>query len=182
MSLIQSTTALLASIAFKILRVFKLLKNFLALVQLTKLDGMISKMREIKKIIKDGLSGIDGITFRRIIDPEGDTSSAIVMFLPDKETTQKFNQAMLAENIAFGTQYHGRPVYMIPQIFHKKTVDKSGFPFNQFDEEIVYTEDMCPNAISLMPRSTMLLLEPVMTEKDIDDVITAVKKVAKAIL
>ncbi len=153
-----------------------------ALVQLTKLDGMISKMREIKKIIKDGLSGIDGITFRRIIDPEGDTSSAIVMFLPDKETTQKFNQAMLAENIAFGTQYHGRPVYMIPQIFHKKTVDKSGFPFNQFDEEIVYTEDMCPNAISLMPRSTMLLLEPVMTEKDIDDVITAVKKVAKAIL
>ena len=30
MSLIQSTTALLASIAFKILRVFKLLRNFLA--------------------------------------------------------------------------------------------------------------------------------------------------------
>ena len=153
-----------------------------ALMQLEKLDPIISRIKEIKAIIKQELSGIDGFTFRKIIDEKGDAGAAIVAFLPTKEKTQLFNQAIKAENIGFATQYGGRPAYMIPQIFHQKTIDASGFPFNQFDEKIVYTEDMCPVAMDLFPRSTHMFLSPTMTDADIEDVIKAVKKVTSVIL
>lgn len=152
------------------------------LVQLNKLNGIIAKMKKIKTIIKQELKDIGGITFRRIIDEEGDAASGIIFFLPDKEKADLFNKAMFAENIPCTQMYGGRPAYMIPQIFYQKTADRNGFPFNQFEEKIVYTEDMCPNAIELMPKSAMFQLEPCMTEKDIEDIITAVRKVSGAVL
>ena len=152
-----------------------------ACVQLSKIDTIISKMRAIKKILKSELSGIDGLTFKRVIDDD-DVGAAIVMFLPTKELTEKFNEAIVAENILFSSQYGGRPVYMLPQIFYQKTIDDSGFPFNQFDEKIVYTEDMCPVAIDMMPRNTYMFITPDFTDKDIEDVIKGVKKVCSAIL
>ena len=153
-----------------------------ACVQLEKLDTILAKMRGIKKILKCELQGIDGLEFRRVIDEEGDTASALMMFLPTKELTEKFNEAMCAENVGFFSLYGGRPAYMIPQIFYQKTIDRNHFPFNQFEEEVVYTEDMCPVAIDLMPRNTFTYLDPSFTDKDVDDIIRAVKKVAAAIL
>ncbi len=158
------------------------LTGAVACVQLERIDGIISEMRRIKKILKEELSSIDGLTFKRVIDDEGDIGSALVMFLPTKEQTQFFIKAMMAENIVFDCQYGGRPVYMIPQIFHQKTVDASGFPFNQFDEKIVYTEDMCPVALDMMPRNAFTFIEPSMTDKDIEDIIKGVKKVCAEIL
>lgn len=153
-----------------------------ACVQLEKLDTIISNNKRIKKILKQELSGINGITFKRVIDEEGDVASALVTFLPTKEKAREFINAVRAENVFFASQYNGLPVYMIPQIFHKKTIDKNGFPFNQFDEEIVYTEDMCPVAMELMPRNAFIFISPDFTDKEIEDIITAVKKVAAEIL
>lgn len=153
-----------------------------ACVQLTRLDSIIRNNRRIKKILKSELSGIDGITFKRVVDEEGDAASAIVMFLPTKEKALEFILALQAENVMFASQYGGRPAYMMPQIFHKKTIDKSGFPFNQFDEEIVYSEDMCPVAQELMPKNAFMFITPDFTDQEIEDIITAVKKVAAEIL
>ena len=71
---------------------------------------------------------------------------------------------------------------MLPQIFYQKTIDESGFPFNQFDEKIVYTEDMCPVALDMMPRNTFMFITPNLTDKDIEDVVNGVKKVCAEIL
>ncbi len=71
---------------------------------------------------------------------------------------------------------------MLPQIFNKKTADSSGFPFNQFDEEIVYEKDMCPKAWDIMQRTATINFSPAFTEKDAEDVVKAIHKVAKYIL
>lgn len=153
-----------------------------ALVQLERLDGIIARMKEIKRTIKDELSILDGITFRNVVDEEGDAAASITIYLPTKEQTDLFNKAMRAENMPFTTQYNGMLAYMNPQIFNQRTIDASGFPFNQFDEKIVYTEDMCPYAKDLYPRSSYMFLNPCMTDKDIEDVIKSVKKVLPAVL
>jgi len=153
-----------------------------ALEQLKKLDNITSYMRKIKNMIKDGIKDIDGIKFRRINDEEGDAGSTLFMLLPDVETADRFRKALAAENVNCGCLYGGRPVYMIPQIFYQKTVDRCGFPFNQFKEKIVYTEDMCPYARKYMPLNAVISLSPAFTEKDAEDVVTAIRKVAKAIL
>lgn len=151
-------------------------------IQLGKLDDIMIRMRAIKKQIKAGISDIKGIRFREILDKNGDAGTTIVMFLPDKEKTKRFVSALRAEKIPCGDMYEGTPVYMNPQIFYKKTIDTNGFPYNQFDEEIIYTEDMCPNAISIIPTIATLGVTPVLSQQDIDDIITAVRKVAAAVL
>lgn len=153
-----------------------------AIAQLERLDGIIARMKEIKHTIKQELSDLEGITFRNVVDEEGDAAASFMIYLPTKEKADLFNKAMWAENMCFSTQYNGKLVYMQPQIFNQRTIDPSGFPFNQFEEKIVYTEDMCPYAMDLYPRSSYIFLNPCMTDKDIEDVIKAMKKVVPAIL
>ena len=154
----------------------------IALEQLKKLDYITDYMRKIKYMIKNEIKDIDGINFRRIIDEEGDAGSTLFMMLPDVETADKFRKALAAENVNCGCLYGGRPVYMIPQIRYQKTVDRCGFPYNQFKEKIVYSEDMCPYASKHMPLNAVISISPAFTEKDAEDVITAVRKVAKYVL
>lgn len=153
-----------------------------AVVQLGRLAGILARMKEIKTILKQELAGIEGVTFRHVTEEEGDAAATLMVYLPSGEKAQLFNRAMQAENICFSTQYGGKTAFMNPQIFHQRTIDPSGFPFNQFEEKIVYTEDMCPVARELLPRSSYLFMDPTMTEKDIDDIIKAMKKVLPAIL
>lgn len=149
--------------------------------QLERLDYIINGMKKTKKILKEELKDIKGLTFRRIIEEDGDVGASLIMYAPNNEKALEFIKAMNAENIGFYQLYGGKPVYMNPQIFTKNTVEGKGFPYNQFDEEIIYTEDMCPVACDLAGRMVMLSLSPVFTDKDIEDVIKAAKKVTSAI-
>lgn len=128
----------------------------LALEQLKKIDKINGFMHKIKYSIKDQLKGIDGISFRRINDEEGDTGNGLMFILPDKDKAAEFRKALNAENINTSFLYNGEPIYLVPKLFHQKTVDRNGFPFNQFDEKLVYTRDMCPIALDLMSRSALI--------------------------
>lgn len=154
----------------------------IAVEQLKKLDSIVNHMRKIKYMIKKEISGIGGLSFRRINDVDGDVGSTLFMMLPDEDIADKFRKALNAEHVNTGYLYGGSPVYMLPQIFYQKTVDRGGFPFNQFSEKIVYTEDMCPYARKQMPRNAIISITPAFTEKDAEDVVKAVQKVAKEIL
>jgi 8-amino-3,8-dideoxy-alpha-D-manno-octulosonate transaminase len=153
-----------------------------ALEQVKKLDIIVSRMRKNKKLIKDGIKDIKGLKFRRINDEDGDASNSLIMLLPTKDKTHEFIEALSAEGIPVGCLYNGEPIYMEPQILKQKTVDKSGFPFNQFEEKIVYTPDMCPNAVDIMARNVLIQIGPEITEADAQDVIKAVRKISAQIL
>jgi len=154
----------------------------IALEQVKKLDFIVNSMRKIKYSIKEQIKDIKGLGFRRINDEEGDAGNALIMLLPDAEIAKKFREALNGEGIPTGLLYNGEPIYMLPQIFNKKTAEGREFPFDQFDEEIVYTKDMCPKAWDIMPRSATINLSPAFTEQDVEDVVKAIRKVAKHLL
>ena len=151
-----------------------------ACVQLQKLDEILGVMRKYKKLIKSELQGI--VPFRRIDDEAGDAGSTLIMLFPTAEIRKAFEAALSAEGIGCGCLYGGRPVYLQPQVWQQKTAERGNFPFNQFDESIVYTEDMCPRAADILPRNLIIQLSPVMTEEDALDIVTAIKKVAEELL
>ena len=151
-----------------------------ACTQLRKLDGILAALRQIKKTIKDELKGV--VPFRRIDDEAGDAANTLMMLFPSADIRAAFETALTAEGIECGCLYGGRPVYMHPQIFGQKAAERGGFPFNQFAEPVVYTEDMCPNAVEIMPRNLIVQFSPLFSEEDTEDVITAIKKVAEAVL
>ena len=158
------------------------LSGAVALEQLYKLDAILAGMRERKNQIKSGVKDVPGVHFRTVNDREGDAGNALVFLLESEQKADLFRKAMAAENISLNYLYHGKPIYMEPQIFYKKTADKSGFPFNQVKNPVVYTENMCPNAVRIMRRNAVLNIAPTWTERDGADVIAAVKKVAHQVL
>jgi len=156
------------------------LTGAVACAQLQKLDEILDAMRKYKKRIKDELQGI--VPFRRIDDEAGDAGSVLMMLFPTAEIREAFEAALSAEGIACGCLYRGRPVYLQPQIFGQKTAERGGFPFNQYEEPVIYTQGMCPRAMDIMPRNLIIQLSPVMTDEDASDIIAAIKKVAEVLL
>ena len=74
------------------------LQGALGLAQLRKLDRIIlARQKENKARIKETLSGIDQITFRNIIDPDGETATFLIFFVPTAEKAKEFNRIMTDE-------------------------------------------------------------------------------------
>lgn len=154
----------------------------IALAQVKKLDFIIESMRKAKYTIKEQIKDIKGLEFRRINDEAGDAGNALIMLLPNAEINKEFRHALNEEGIETGMLYNGEPIYMLPQIFNKKTAENSGFPFNQFNEEIVYARDMCPASWDIMSRNALIGLSPTFNEQDVEDIVKAIRKVASYIL
>ena len=68
------------------------LQGALGLAQLRKLPDMIARQRENKGRLKTILSGLKGISFRHLPDPEGDTATFLAFFLPDPEKAMAFKE------------------------------------------------------------------------------------------
>ena len=67
--------------------------------QVTRLDGLLDRMNANKSRIKNAISGIKGIEFRRLNDAAGDTGIVLIFYLPSAEIAGKFAIALNAEGI-----------------------------------------------------------------------------------
>jgi len=141
--------------------------------QLHKLDKLLSVMRRNKERIKKEISDIDGIEFREIPDPKGDTGICLMFFLPTAEKAQRFAEALRAENID-GPGY-GTHVAYIPGK-HDMHV------YICWEPSLRYSEKTCPNTLKLLCRAVHMDVSPLLTEEDIDSIVEGVHKVARKIL
>ena len=57
------------------------------LAQIGKLTDILRVQRTNKKILKDALATVEGITFRRLPDPDGDNAAFLSFFMPSAELT-----------------------------------------------------------------------------------------------
>jgi len=140
---------------------------------LHKLDKVLSVTRRNREKIKNGISDIDGIEFRDVPDPRGDTSICLMFFLPTPEKAQRFAEALRAENID-GPGY-GTHVSYIPGK-HDMHV------YIYWDPLLRYSEKTCPNTLKLLGRTVHMDVSPLLTEDDIDSIVQGFHKVAKKIL
>lgn len=69
------------------------------LAQFERLDEILSIQRENKKILKNALKEIEGISFRKILDEGGDNASFFSIFLTTEELARKASLALSAKGI-----------------------------------------------------------------------------------
>ncbi|GHS99669.1 8-amino-3,8-dideoxy-alpha-D-manno-octulosonate transaminase [Synergistales bacterium] len=62
--------------------------------QISKLEDFLRRQRLHKKHFKDALSEIDGLTFRRLPDPEGDSSTFLTFFVKSEEQARSVTRAL----------------------------------------------------------------------------------------
>jgi 8-amino-3,8-dideoxy-alpha-D-manno-octulosonate transaminase len=67
--------------------------------QIRKMDSFIGILRRNKKVFKDALSEVPGVTFRRLPDPEGDSATFLTFFLPTEDLARSAAAALKAEGV-----------------------------------------------------------------------------------
>ncbi len=165
------------------------LEGAVALAQIRKADEMLAGYRRAKKQIKDAISRLPGLSFRRLTDEAGDTAICLVMFLSTAEGTRKAIDAMQAEGVPAGGIYDSKirdwHVYNCwEHILDKKSVARDGLPWSAVPaaELPKYARDMCPRALDLLSRAIMLDVNWNYSPLDCAAIALGINKVLRTIL
>ena len=161
------------------------LQGALGLAQLGKLDKIIlPRQRENKNRIKEALSQIKGITFRHIPDPEGDTATFLIFFLPSAEKAKAFSQVMSDEGAGAVYWYENTWHYYEEweHLLEAKSVLRYAYPFKteSGQDRCFYSRDALPHSAALMSRALCIPIQIFMDEQ-IPKILNAIEK-AKTLL
>jgi 8-amino-3,8-dideoxy-alpha-D-manno-octulosonate transaminase len=145
--------------------------------QLKKLDALVQKIRENKRKIKAGISDVRQIQFRRLNDKEGELGVSLVFYVETPKKARKFRDGLLAENIRTPSGSYPGVVYD-PASYDGHVFMHWGHILKNMKR--LKREHM--KSLELMGRAVHLDISPLLTKRDIEDVISAVHKVAVAVI
>jgi len=163
-----------------------------ARVQLRKLDRIVGAMRTAKNRIKEALAGT--LTFRTVLDPAGDGGSFLMTIFPTREQSLRFTEAIRAEGIVAAKdglypihmdQWGLHIYYNVASLVNKRgiaAVSPWELAENRASAGVSYAKGTCPRLDDLLGRTMLMCVASVLTERDVEDIITAYRKVAAAIL
>ena len=127
------------------------LTGAVALAQVRKLEKIVKILRERKRKLKEAISEIDNIGFRKIND-EGECGTLLTLLFKDKEKADKFADKIGTKTLA----YSGWHVYNnMEHILNKKTVTEYRCPFvcEKYGKKIEYRAHMLPQTDDILERA-----------------------------
>lgn len=171
------------------------LAGAMALAQMRKLAKITGAMRSAKWRIREALEGIPGLQFRHVPDPDGDSGPFMLMLLPSEDHADRFVEALKAEGIRgpegslacltmrdWGLHWYSN----IPGLVNKRSNSADGFPWshplNAFAHEYSYSHGALPQCDAMHARGALLTIASVLSDHDVNDIIAAMRKVARVVL
>ena len=160
------------------------LAGAIAHAQFKKLPALLDRMRANRTRIAEAVGEIPGMQPRRSLDAAGGGGSSLTWFLPSQASAKRFAKALLAEGIAAGQFYAGKPVYLSPSILDKRTATNKGGPWHcsAHPTDIEYGPGLCPRTEELVARNLIVPVGAGYTPEDCDDVAAAITKAAAVVL
>jgi 8-amino-3,8-dideoxy-alpha-D-manno-octulosonate transaminase len=157
------------------------LQGAIGLAQLAKLDSMIASQRKNKAILKEAASGIAGVSFRDILDEQGDSATFFAFMLPDKEQAAKVNQ-VLRDNQAGAINFGENTWHFYPSWEHLlggKTLAKNGWPFDTHcKRRVIYDPETLPASSELMSRTLVYQVPVNLSDTRRETMLAALAKAA----
>ena len=150
------------------------LEGAIARVQLTRLDGLLERMRANQAQVSERVGSIPGLSLRRSNDDGGDAGICLVAFAAEPELAADFVDALRAEGVS------------AMRIYSPDTVDLHVYPFWKPVLDAIIASGRpapnCPRTLNLLERSIHVDLSPLCDEQDLDEIGLAFEKVAAAVL
>ncbi|GBE13194.1 L-glutamine:2-deoxy-scyllo-inosose aminotransferase [bacterium BMS3Bbin14] len=157
------------------------LQGAIGLAQLAKLDGMVAAQKANKKIIKEAAAAIPGVTFRTILDEEGDSATFLAFMLPDAERAAAVNQ-VLRDNGAGAINFGENTWHFYPRWEHLArgaTLCHDGWPFSyQGKRRVVYDPMALPRSAELMDRTLVYQIPVKLSEQQRTTMVAALGRAA----
>jgi 8-amino-3,8-dideoxy-alpha-D-manno-octulosonate transaminase len=167
------------------------LTGALALAQLRKLPQICAAMRGRKHKLKNMISDIPGLQFRKMDDASEEAGSFLLSTLPNAAQAEYFVKALRAEGIVTDarglsnlrmTDWGLHIYYNIPALVKKLPVSDGNNPWtdprNKANKKISYDKGTLPVCDDLISRTILLAIPPVLTDEDLQDISDAWHKVA----
>ncbi len=162
------------------------LQGALGLAQLRKLEPVILPgQRENKRVLREALQKHDGIAFRDLPDPAGDSATFLVFFLPTAEKARAFNR-VLSDQGAGAVYWHDNLWHAYGQWEHLlegRTPLSGGWPFRSPDGGLrcAFDPGALPRTAGILSRALTLPIGIQMDEQ-LPVLIKALDKAAGAVL
>jgi 8-amino-3,8-dideoxy-alpha-D-manno-octulosonate transaminase len=150
------------------------LTGAMARVQLTRLDGLLERMRANHARLSAGINGLPGLTLRRANCDDGDAGIALIAFADSAARAAEAVAAVNAEGV------------LAMRIYDPDTPDLHVYPFWAPVLAAIEADGRpapdCPRTLRLLERSIHIDVSPLSAEQDLDEIAFAFEKVAKQVL
>jgi dTDP-4-amino-4,6-dideoxygalactose transaminase len=161
----------------------------LALTQLTKLDGILTHMRMLKKAFLDELNPPKCYSLQHVDDPEGDCGVSAAIIVRDTALARSFAEALTAEGVPCGTAHNdGFPDRHIfrywDSILKRNSHHPAAAPWKHpaYAGNVAYSPDMCPRTLDILGRALRLGFSITMEERHARLMAQAINKVDAALV
>ncbi len=159
------------------------IQGAIGIAQLAKLDSMIVSQKQNKAKLKEAASKIPGVSFRTLIDEQGDSATFFAFILESGEQCQRVNNLLKekgvgAINFAENT-WHFYPKW--EHLMDGSTLAHSGYPFKEPDgrRRVIYSPDILPKSAALMERALIYPVSIKMTDEQLAKMCSALAEAAK---
>jgi len=161
------------------------LQGALGLAQLRKLDWLIAEQKKNKQSIKGWLAAVDGVKFRELPDPEGDTATFLAFSLSDQGRAAAFQKA-LGENGVDTVCFKNNLWHYVPNWEHFQawsTANSQRFPFTNplYRGKIDYGRHLIPQAEDILGRTLVMGISVRMSGERMAAIRAAIEKAAELI-
>jgi 8-amino-3,8-dideoxy-alpha-D-manno-octulosonate transaminase len=157
------------------------LQGAMGLAQLAKLDHMIAEQKKTKALLKEAAGVIPGVTFRHLVDEDGDSATFFAFMLPDKGRAAAVNEVLRNQGagaINFGeNSWHFYPAW--EHLTGARTLAANGWPFAVGGKRrVIYDPEVLPRSAELMNRTLVYQVPVCMSDEQLKTTVNALKKAA----
>jgi 8-amino-3,8-dideoxy-alpha-D-manno-octulosonate transaminase len=161
------------------------LQGAIGIAQLAQLDYIVASQRKNKAAMRQSVSKLPGVTFRTLVDEEGDSATFLAFFLPNRETAQAVNQ-ILQDNGAGAISFADNTWHYYPKwehLLNGSTICDSGWPFKDQEgrRKVVYDPQALPSSAEIMNRLLVYQVPVNLSEERLQQIDAAMEKAAAAI-
>lgn len=150
--------------------------------QLEKLETICSRLRHHYRTVRDAIADLPGIKLRKSPDLDGEIGYAIYVDLGNRQKRDRFLRALRAEGISAVGPVGSVILPADARIANKATVHPDWPSFrSERGQKIQYGAETCPRTVDIINRFGGVMLDPNFSEEDVRDIITAIRKVYRAL-
>ena len=145
-----------------------------ARVQLTRLDGLLERMRANHAQLSGEVDALPGLTLRSPNDEGGDAGIALIAFTESAALACEAAAALQAEGV------------FAMQIYSREVVDLHVYPYWRPVLDAIASAGAappdCPRTLDLLERTVHIDVSPLCDAQDLDEIALAFRKVATQVL
>lgn len=160
------------------------LQGAVGIAQLDRLPGICERRHVLGDRITGGIKGLPGLYPPLVREGDYHTYWFYMMRINEQEAgvnAEDFSKALAAEGVPCQKGYIPSVVYQYPLFQNKSAYLGTHAPFDSpyYGKDIAYPKGLCPVAEKILDTAVKFSVSEFWTDKDVEDVIAAIRKVAR---